>query len=217
MQYKTNRQNHDFQIAYFMVGACHTADAAYALLHDLRQDREAALAMSKAGAKRTLAKQLKAHAQINNAEHEWERLEARADLEEITAMSEINDANVAACEAEIAFIHECIKRITPLRKYAHLPDAEAFQAAQADEWKFTLMRRAENYIMTQGMIPHDHFETMRLHPAFKTEIMPHMERVHQLASTPGARETLIATITNEKSAVRDALPRLEFKQLEEKQ
>lgn len=56
MHYKTNRQNHDFQIAFFLVGSCQTADAAYGLLHDLRQDREAALASARASEKRILAK-----------------------------------------------------------------------------------------------------------------------------------------------------------------
>ena len=47
MSAKLHRSNTNFQIAYFIAGRCHTADAAYIELLNLREDREAALNMAK--------------------------------------------------------------------------------------------------------------------------------------------------------------------------
>ena len=40
---KNHRQNHDFQILYFLIGSCHTPDAAYALCQELREERYACI------------------------------------------------------------------------------------------------------------------------------------------------------------------------------
>ncbi|EMI5828647.1 TPA: hypothetical protein ACP7Q5_004919 [Escherichia coli] len=218
MHYKTNRQNHDFQIAFFLVGSCQTADAAYGLLHDLRQDREAALASARASEKRILAKVMRAEAALQNADNEADRLDAEAELDEIAAMREINESNVRAAEDEVAFIHECIKRIEPYRKYKDMDDRQAFEAAQQEEWKLTLMRRAENYLLSQGSIPHDHFETMRLHPEFSTVILPHVNRVHQLSTSKEAsdRQALVELLASGPSDVRKVISEVQQLRLESK-
>lgn len=215
MHYKTNRQNHDFQIAYFLVSACQTADAAYGLLYDLRQDRKTALDSVKAASLRTEAKIARAQRVIDTpGSDRADVLEAQADLLEIEAMAEMTQANIDACVAELAFIDECIARIKPLRKYAHLPDAQAFEAAQREEWKLSLMRKAENYLCTQGTIPHDYYDTMRLHPDFKSDILPHVGKIaHILESKPRLEAMSLITGTPE-SEVLKALPKLEYLALE---
>lgn len=176
--YKTNRLNHDFQIAYFLAGSCHTPDAAYALLCDLHEERDNAIKGFLASQKRTQAKIIRAQRGLQSTD-EADRLEAESDLEEIEAMRETTERNLAAAIAERATIEKCIARLQPLRKYAHLPDPEAHQAAQKEEWKLELITRAENFILTTGSIPPDHFNAMRMHPEFKETIAPALITIRQ--------------------------------------
>lgn len=173
--YKTHRQNHDFQIAYFLAGACHTPDGAYSLLCDLLEDRETALKNVTASQYREEAKRIRAQRKIDS-DDEAEQLEGKADFAEIDAFAAMAMANIEACKDEIAFIKHCMDKLEPLRKFSHLPLPEAHEAAQFDEWKLELIHRAENYLLTTGTISPDHFVTMRMHPAFVTEIMPAIER-----------------------------------------
>ena len=63
--------------------------------------------------------------------------------------------------------------------FGHIPDDEAAQACQEEEWKLELMWRAENFLGSQGMIPHDHLATMRMHPAWK-ELSGHVQHLIEL-------------------------------------
>jgi hypothetical protein len=179
MQYKTNRSNHDFQIAYFLAGSCHTPDAAYALMCDLREDRDNAIKMYDASKLREQAKTIRAH-RLMASEDEAVRLEGQADLVEIEAMQATVERNLAAAKAERATIDKCMAVLEPLRIYAHLSLPEAHQAAQSEEWKLELIERAENFMLTTGSIPTDHFSTMRMHPEFKTGILPAMNAIQLL-------------------------------------
>lgn len=182
MNSKTHRQNHDFQIAHFLAGSCHTADGAYALLCDLKEDREVAIRSYEASQIRLSIKK----SEIEKKLKSWcknTRLSAQADLAEIQATEPQSKACYDAALAEYAFIQKCIDAVQPHRKFSHLPDSEAHEAAQFDEWKFELISRAENALLTIGTIPTDHFATMRMHPAFKDEIMPAIENIKQLIAT----------------------------------
>lgn len=179
MHYKTNRLNHDFQIAYFIAGACQTPDAAYAILQDLREDRQNAINAYHAGKKREQAKIIRANRLIESSD-EADRLEGEADLAEIEGLAETSLRNYNAALAELKFIDECIDKVQPLRKFAHLPDPEAFEAAQREEWKLTLIHNAENAILTTGTLPSDQFATMRMHPDFESEILPAVNEVRML-------------------------------------
>lgn len=173
MNSTNGRVNHDFQLAYFLAGSCHTPDGAYALLCDLRQDRKDAIALVRSSALRGQAKRLRAEAALDSTDPAT-RLEAEADLAEMDAHAETLAVNIAAAKAELGTINKIIERIQPHRKFGHLPDAEAHEAAQADEWRLELMRRAENYLLTGNGIPADHFGAMRMHPDFETTIAPHI-------------------------------------------
>lgn len=190
MHAKTNRQNHDFQILHFLVGACHTADGAYALLCDLRDDRADALAHAEAARLREQAKIVRAKRRIASGD-EAERLEGEADLAEIEAHAETVAKNFAAAKAELAFIQDCIARIQPYRAFAHLPDAEAHEACQREEWRLELVARAQNYLLTAGTIPADHFATMRQHPDFGASILPAIHQTKALMAE-GQADALLA-------------------------
>jgi hypothetical protein len=190
MHYKTNRLNHDFQIAYFIAGACQTPDAAYSILCDLKEDRSNAIKSYKAGQLREQAKILRAKRLIASGD-EISRLEGEADIAEVEALSETSKANYNAAVAELATINKCIDAVQPYRKFAHLPDIEAHEAAQQEEWKLQLIHTAENYLITSGSIPADHFSTMRMHPEFASEIMPALDVTRMLMASPEGATKLI--------------------------
>ncbi len=183
MHYKTNRLNHDFRIIYFLAGSCHTPDAAYGLLCDLREDRTNAINNYKAEKIREKAKILRAKRRMES-DDEAERLEGEADIAAIVSTAECGLRNYEAALAELATIEKLMAHLEPHRKYAHLSQPEAHEAAQEEEWKLELIHRAENSLLTTGSIPPDHFATMRLHPAFATELLPAISEMRRLMTMP---------------------------------
>jgi hypothetical protein len=197
MHAKNNRVNKNFQIAYFLAGSCHTPDGAYSLLKDLQEDREMALAQLETIDLKHQAKIAKANWDFETG-NEWEKLEAKADLAEIENNKKFSEKNIEAAKKELEFINKCIEKIQPHRKFVHLPDPEAHEAAQFDEWKLELMYRAENYLLTTGSIPTDHFITMRQHPAFVDEIFPTIENTKRMMIANEDRQLLINTLDEKK-------------------
>lgn len=171
MQAKNNRLNSNFQILHFLIGSCHTADAAYALLCDLRDERQMALDNEQVQSIKKKASIITAN-RLLLSDDEVDRLNAEADLTEYRLSIPLHEKNLNAAEAELKFIDECILRLQPYRKYSHLPDEEAHQACQQEEWLQELIFRAQNYLMTTGSIHVDHFSTMRMHPEFLSKIIP---------------------------------------------
>jgi hypothetical protein len=202
MNSKNNRVNHDFQLAYFLAGSCHTADGAYALLCDLREDREGALAYAKAGELRAEAK-LERISIALASDDKAARLDAEADLVEHKWDSIVKKKCVAGAEAELEMIIELQRRLHPYRVFAHLPDAEAHEAAQVDEWKLELMHRAQNSLFTTGSVDPELLNTMRMHPLFAVEMMPTIQMwVNKLRSDSGHQaivHDMVSTTTEWKS------------------
>jgi hypothetical protein len=173
---KNHRQNHNFQIIYFLVGSCHTPDAAYALLHDLREDRVSAINNYQVQLLRDKSKEIKAN-NLLLSEDKSERLLGEADLLELKNNQTSGKILYDAAIEEISFIDDCIGKINPSRVYSHLSDSEACQAMQQEEWKLELIHRAENSLLTTGSISPDQFDTMRMHPDFHSEIFPKIKEI----------------------------------------
>jgi len=200
MHYKTNRLNHDFQIAYFIAGACQTADAAYSILCDLAEDRSNALKSFKAYSLRDQAKIKRAEhlmasfidpqtgeiAEANKEDPDY--MDALADIEELRALAGTTQKNYDAAVAELAFIRQCQDKLQPFRKYAHLSDSQAHEAAQFEEWKLQLIHTAQNHLLSTSNIPHDHWGTMRMHPAFEDEILPAIDKFVGVKMLAGSKE-----------------------------
>ncbi|MCK5307110.1 MAG: hypothetical protein KAJ73_00730 [Zetaproteobacteria bacterium] len=168
-------KNSNFGIRNFIANGCHTPDEAYRMLKQLYEERDLAVRNVKAEQLRTEAKAQRARMVLNNADADRPTLlEAEADLVEIEAFKEHGEMLLADAKRERAYIQSLIDQVQPLRKFAHLPDPEAFQECQEEHWKLELLWRAENFMATQGFIPHDHMATMRLHPAWKAEIHPRL-------------------------------------------
>lgn len=179
MTFGNQRQNHDFQIAYFIAGACHTPDGAYMVLCNQKAERERALLGLKTDHLRKKLWDLDIKERLESPD-EKVRIQAEIDLIEEEANRPTMESAVVAAQKELEFINKCIEKIQPYRKYAHLSDHDAHEAAQHDEWKHELIYRAENFILTTGTIPHDHFATMRQHPDFKEEIYPVIAEIRRL-------------------------------------
>lgn len=172
------------------MGSCHTVDAAYGLLYDLKESREAALAAADANKLRHQAKKLDINRALDSKD-EATILRAKADLMDWEHNEKHIQTLYDAAVAELDFITECMKRLEPHRKFAHLPLAEAFEAAQEEEWKLEFIKRAENNLLTNGRIPTDDFAAMRRHPAFKTEILPAITQMRLVLSKPDGPERLL--------------------------
>jgi hypothetical protein len=143
------------------------------MLCDLREDRQMAIDHFHVSQLRIEAKELRAK-RLLESNDEADRKEGEADLLEIENGRVTGKVLYDAAVAELNFIDRCIEKIQPLRKYRDLPDPEAHEAMQAEEWKLELMHRAENFLLTVGHIPTDQFATMRMHPEFRTAIWPHI-------------------------------------------
>lgn len=199
---KLNRNNTNFQIAYFIAGSCHTADAAYIALISQRDERQRALDQVQVSELKQQAQRIRCNRKINS-DDAVEQLEGQAELMQLELDLQYHADLVSAAQAELEFITQCIERIQPLRRYGHMSDAEAAEACQAEEWARELQYRAENFMLTQGTIPHDHFATMRQHPAFKTLLLPRIEQLQIGMAQPGGYKNLL-----ENTAKTFDLPRL---------
>jgi hypothetical protein len=182
---KNHRQNHNFQIVYFLIGSCHTPDAAYALLQDLREERFNAIENYKVSKIKEKAKILRAE-KLLASDDEADRLDGEADLLEISNNSKTGEVLYNTAVDELKFIDECIEKIRPNCKYKELPDSEACQLMQQEEWKLELIRRAENSLLTTGTIAPDQFDTMRMHPEFETVLMPAIAGIKESMTTGAA-------------------------------
>ena len=188
MTSKFHKQNTNFQIAYFLAGACHTPDGAYILLRELREERQAAVDNYKVQELKDKAKEIRANKLLQG--DEAEKLEGQAELLELENNKKTGEVLYQAALDEITFIDKCLVAIEPLRVYKNLSDGEANEAAQWNEWKFELMRRAENLMLTTGGISPDQFATMRMHPDFQTEILPRINEMKKLMLTEEGSEEL---------------------------
>lgn len=191
---KRNKTNNNFQLAYFIVGSCFTADAAYFALLNQRDDRQQALNASRVSEIKTRARLADIDRNLRHTDP-VKRIEAQAEKLEIELAQPLNDQLVQACQEELEFIDLCISRIKPLRKYSNLPDNEAAEACQREEFAKEFMFRIENYIMTQGSVPANELSSMRQHPDFANMLLPHIKHVSLTLAQPNGVELLLPSAT----------------------
>jgi hypothetical protein len=179
MNSKPHRNNSDFQLKYFLAGSCKTPDGAWCLLYNQMIEREQVVNMIDSQKIKRQVRELKANKILESeTADEIEKLEAQSELIELEATRYTWEMNATAARQELATIKRLMEELEPLRKYGHLPVLEASEACQQEEWLLELKERAENFMVTQGTIPHDHFHTMRCHPEFKTELVPFVAKLY---------------------------------------
>jgi len=190
MNSKPHRTNSDFQIKYFLAGSCKTADGAWCLLYDQKISREEVLKVTDAQRIKRDIKRIKANRKLLSND-EIEQLEGKLDLIELDASQYGFDMNTEACKQEVQYTTKLMEELEPHRKYGHLSVLEASEAIQEEEWLLELKERCENFMITQGTIPHDHFHTMRCHPQFKAELVPFITKLYtQVTQTLSIEESL---------------------------
>ncbi len=175
-----NWRNSRFQVRYFLVGKCHTLDAAYHMAVELHEERDVTIRSCAAAELRIQAKAARAQAVLSRF---WSsksaRLEAEADLAEIEAGRGQAQKCYAEALREREYLDEIIEELRdhPARTHRNLPDHEAFQACQQEEWRLELIHRAETFLFTASTIPQDHYSTMMSHPEYKVAIAPVIDRI----------------------------------------
>ena len=178
-------RNSSFQKLFFIAGKAHTPDEAYRLLCELKEDRAIPIAEFEAAAKRQQAKRIRAETLIKMSVDEAEKLDAEADLIEMKAHEAQSQACYDEAVRELTFIDNLIVEIQPFRKYSSLPDYEAHQACQSEEWGAKLKFQLENQIATRGCIDSELLGVIRLHPNCETDLMPHMNNLIANIKTGG--------------------------------
>lgn len=173
-------KNTAFHILTVMVGTRNTPDEAYRTLYFELEDRKRAWDGSQAQRLRNEAKMKRLEAKIAETTDEIELLELQADLMELKSNWSTMENAILGCEQEMLFIKQIMDELEPKRRYGHLPLGEAFQAAQVEEWAHEWIKRSENFLLTTGTIPTDHFEMMRTHPLWKDVIEPRVEEMRML-------------------------------------
>ena len=194
---KYHHVNSDFQIMYFLVGSCHTADAAYFLLLDLKENREMAVEAYQVSLLKNKAKRLRLEERLSLFyQNEADYLEDLAALKELDYNEPRSQLLYQETLNELKFINNCIEKVNNKRKLKHLSNSEAAQEMQREEWKLELLKRAQNSLLTTGTIPTDQFDTMRMHPDFIEQIFPSIEKMRQQLSTKEGVNLLISQSNN---------------------
>lgn len=171
-----HRNNSDFQLKYFIAGSCHTADGAWNLLYEQKMDAELRLNTVKAGLLRREARRLDLIQEEKAIQTEQDRLRYEANKLEFDIQEDLIRLSKEGVERELATILRLMDELEPHRKYKNLPLLEATDAAQQDEWREEFKHRIENYMVSQGTVPHDQLEAMRKHPDFSSDILPHLKK-----------------------------------------
>lgn len=197
MNTKPHRNNSDFQLRYFIAESCKTTDGAWSLLYGQRIDMEVKVANIE-------VQRIRREIEINKAKNvlkSWfkskaAKQEASAILLEYAASEYTWEMNSHAACDELETIKLLMAKLEPHRKYANLPLLVATEVCQREEWCLELKNRAENFLCSQGFIPHDHLDTMRMHPDFNNEIAPHIKNLTlQLSRGKNSMDLLSETST----------------------
>jgi hypothetical protein len=180
-----------------MANSCHTPDAAYALLYAQKLDMQVKLASSAGKMLERQAKIEKASATIHNEKAKnYLKLKAQAEIKKLEAESHVFYMNIEGAKKELATIEKLMAELEPQRKYAHLSILDANEACQREELLLEMKFRAENYILSQGSIPADHLSTMRCHPDFLNQILPHIQKLTQLLHETKDMKATFESVTN---------------------
>lgn len=175
---KNNRQNTDFQLAYFIAGSCKTADGAWSVLQAQKKDMEKRIASAKASRLRLKIRKNKIDEMPESTEEE--ELEKEASLIEYNSDYETFLDTYRGAEMELDTINDLIERIEPYCQFDTSDYLVHQEQTQRLEWQEELKARGENMTLSNILgIPYDHLNTMRMHPDFSSEILPHINKTRQ--------------------------------------
>ncbi len=181
MQTNVHRTNSDFALQHFLAGSCSTPDGAWALLYGQSLALKSNIAHGDTHALRVKAKEVKlASTQSQSSEY----YEALAELLEVQANEEIMQNNISGAKEELATVYSLMAELEPQCKYKDFSVRERLELCRQEEWLGELKRRGENMMLSNVLgISYDHIETMRQHPEFASEILPHLMTTYQTIRT----------------------------------
>jgi hypothetical protein len=169
-----------FHVLTVMVGSRNTPDEAYRVLYFELEDRKRAHDGAMSGRLKNKARRMRLEAKLAVVEDAADRLDLEAEMMELESGEQTMENAISGCEHEMKFITGVMDELLKRCKYikSDLSNiTEAFTACQREEWALELRKRAENFLLTQGSIPTDHFEVMRAHPDFERVIKPLIETI----------------------------------------
>lgn len=166
-------KNSDFQILYFIVGKCFTPDEAYRQLLQLKEDRLLAVTEYDAFKIETEAKL--EHLKTSKVSDPYEEAKVKAEIIRTTSALKHSENCYKAAIHEIEFIETLISKVNSVRKFKDLPDEEAFQLSQLEEWEYSLIHKAKLSLLSTGSIDPELLGTMMSHPNWKISIQPALD------------------------------------------
>jgi hypothetical protein len=172
-------KNSNFHILTQMVGTRNTPDEAYRVLAFELEEQEHALSLEEAN---QLLRQQQRKELTRAAKSWWpfKRVKATAALMKLTGDECRVEGAAVRAEQEVAFIKQLMTEIAPHRRYSHLPDDEAFQACQAEEWAAEHLKRATRFLVCDHKIPENYLEAMTVHPWWESYLMPRIAELNGL-------------------------------------
>lgn len=154
-----------FEIAYIIMGNCHTFDEAYRILCELEEDRQFSIESSLAESLRAQSKVVTAKVILNDKnESKSGKLNAECNIAEQKARSKIAQPCLDEARRELLFIRMLKDIVNEKRQFKEHPDYVAHQLAQSTEWKFDLHWKSYNHLASTGYIPYDHMMQLKMHP-----------------------------------------------------
>lgn len=154
-----------FEIAYIILGNCHTFDEAYRILCELEEDRNFSIESALAESLRAQSKVITAKVILNDTnESKSGKINAECNVAEQKARSKIAQPCMDEARRELSFIRMLKDIVNDNRRFKDYPDHIAHQLAQPIEWMFDLHWKTYNYLASAGSIPYDHIMQMKMHP-----------------------------------------------------
>lgn len=154
-----------FEIAYIILGNCHTYVEAYRVLSELEEDRNFSIESSLAESLRAQSKVVSSKLVLGDPEETKSgKLLAQCNLDEQAARKKIAQPCLDEARKELDFIRMLKSKIYPMCGFVNDNFSEAYQNIQALEWKLDLHWKTYSYMCTMGNVPYDHIMQLKMHP-----------------------------------------------------
>jgi hypothetical protein len=196
----------NFEAIFFSVRQMHTAEGAYAALRQIQQNVAAGIEMVESeafahrsniiqierGLTRTVRNKEDIRGKLSTEKREAAIFNLKDDLkgeeaDEWELKSELKKTIVSltgVCDrwtnlqSRMKIINMIMQALRPFVKGNSLTLDQHLESIQREEWKLSLIFKAESHMVVEGKVPMDLFERIRLHPDF-SEIFPVIERVRK--------------------------------------
>lgn len=171
-----------FDVAYLILGNCHTYDEGYRVLCELEEDRQMAIDTSLAESFRAQAKVVGAKETLaDEEEFKVNKLRAQSFIDETNARTKIAQPCLDEARREIDFLQRLKDILRPLRQFNDYPDEAAFQLCQPLEWKYDIFWKMYSQMCAnRGTIDSETFMLIKMHPSSR-HLLAGLDELYTLA------------------------------------